>query len=214
MPLEENKELVRFLREMVSAGKINIALHGYHHTRPNNLPEYVGETGLLQKTREGKKYLQDLLGCQIDTFVPPNNGIGREGIEALVANNLNLIGLPSLVRPQYRPVTFSNFLTYFKLKYYQIFYKIQYPYVLGINGHKEVTYFSVTPSQTLEHLLFCFKQCEKLNGVFILSTHYHAFDKKMRSGEYIRDIVDLLIEKASSSKNIEFCTYKQLWDQR
>ena len=214
IPLEENEELVKFLQEILSEGKICIAMHGNHHTKPYNLPEYIGETNLEQKTREGKRYLEKLLSCTIDTFVPPNNGIAKEGLSAIVKNQLNLIGIPSLVRNHYRPVRFVNFKKYLMIKYFKTIHDSYYPHILSVDGHKEVSYCSVTPSQNMAYILKCFEISRKFNGVFIFATHYHAFKKKLTSGEFIGDVLDQIIYKAKDLDNVQFCTYNQLWNKQ
>ena len=214
MPLSENKDLTGFLKEMVATGKIDVALHGYHHDKESGMPEYVGGTNLLCKTSEGKVYLQEMLDYKINTFVPPHNGIGREGIKALVANKLNLVGIPSLVRSDYRDRNISHFIKYWILKYYQVIHRIPYPYVLSVSGHKEVAYCSVTPSQRMECIYQHFNKCMELDGVFIFATHYHAFNKRLKSGELIRDALVSILDKANSIDDVEFCTYRQLWDDK
>jgi len=211
MPLEKNKSLVGFLRKKIDEKKINIALHGYNHTKPNNLAEYIGETNLLEKTKVGKGYLEELLSCKIDTFVPPNNGIERKGIGALVANNLNLIGMPSMIRPTFRGLSPQGIVNYIKIKAFNQFQKCQYPFPVCIDGHKEVSYCSVTPSQTLSFIESTLSNCNKFDGVFILATHYHAFDKKLKSGEYIRDAIDHIIGQSKMYGDVKYCTYKQVW---
>ena len=68
-PLGDNSEMVSFLREQIAAGRIFVALHGYHHARVEGQPEYVGGKDLTRKTREGRSYLQDLLNCPIHTVI-------------------------------------------------------------------------------------------------------------------------------------------------
>lgn len=211
MPLDENSDLVQFLKKKIERGNINIALHGYHHTKPDNLSEFVAEKYLFQKVKTGKKYLENLLNCQINTFIPPNNGIAKEGIEALIDNHLNLVGMPSLIRTKYRKLNMKNIRKYIYLKKFYLIHKIPYPFPMEIDGHKEIGYFSVTPSQDMDYLLFGFDKCVKLNGIYIFSVHYHAFNRKLKSGENIGDVLKIFIEKASSIPNIEFCTYSQIW---
>ena len=90
-PLGDNSEMVSFLREQIAAGRIFVALHGYHHARVEGQPEYVGGQDLARKTREGRTYLEDLLDCSIHTFVPPNNAVGEAGFAAVVGAGLNLV---------------------------------------------------------------------------------------------------------------------------
>ncbi len=211
MPLSGNDEIVQFFKSMLFEGKIDIAMHGYFHSKEGGLPEYIGGTDLNRRTRDGKRYLEEILGCKISTFIPPNNSIGRKGLQALLHNSLNLIGIPSLVRPYRRAVTFSGLIKFPILKYYHFIHRIPYPYVLSIHGHKEVAFCPVTPSQRMDRILYHFDKVRKLDGVFIIAVHYHAFNKKLKSGELIRDVLNSIVEKADALGNVQFCTYRQLW---
>ncbi len=212
IPLEENQELIAFLKEKQSSGRIHIALHGYNHAKPRGLPEYVGGTNLFEKTKAGKQYIEDVLDCEVTTFVPPNNGIAREGFQAIVGNGLHLINIPPLLRPGFRTVGPRNFIYYLRVKYYSILKKMRYPYVLHFNDHKEAEYYAVTPSQKLSALVDGFKKCVKTDGVFIFSCHYHAFDRRLVSGERIGDVLTIFLELVEKVPDIECLTYDQLWN--
>jgi len=211
LPLESNEDMVAFLREMRSEGKIDILLHGYDHTTPGGLPEYVGGTDLLNKTRKGKNHLEKVLGYPVDTFVPPNNGIGRTGLEAIAACGLNLVNLPSLLHPSRRRPHPENFPHFLRIQYYRRIKQKKYPYVLNFHDHKEVGYNSVTPTQRMENLIRQLDQCQAADGVFILALHYHAFDARLLSGETVRDALHILLDKAHGFPGIEFPTYTEMW---
>ncbi len=214
IPLEKNKELVCFLKEKQRMGNIYIAMHGYNHTKPRGLPEYVGGTDLFEKTKKGKNYLEEVLDCSINTFVPPNNGIARNGFEAIVRNGLNLINIPRLLRSRFRTIGFENIIKYLEVKYYFSIKKMRYPYVLCFSDHKEVEYYSVTPTQQIGALFDGFKKCRKVDGIFIFSVHYHAFDRRLKSGELIRDVLDIFLEIANKVPSVEYLTYDALWNTR
>jgi len=211
LPLDANPDMVAFLKEMRQAGKIDILLHGYDHSTPGGLPEYVGGTDLLRKTREGKQYLEELLGFPVDTFVPPNNGIGREGLEAIIACGLNLVNIPSLLRKNYRPFQLENVPRFLLIQYYWRIQRMKYPYILNFQHHKEVDYYSITPSGRLEFLLEKFSKCNAARGIFIAAIHYHAFDKHLKGGQSIRQALDILLERADGLKDIEYPTFSQMW---
>lgn len=211
IPLENNSELVEFLKEKQRENKVHVAMHGYHHSKPKGLPEYVGETDLFEKTKEGKSYLEELLDCHISTFVPPNNALAREGFIATVENGLNLINIPSLIRPGRRPFHFENIPNFLKIKYYWYVKKMSYPHVLNFHDHKEISYFSVTPSQRMDTLIEAFEHRRKVNGVFIFSVHYHAFDRKLQTGETIRDVLMYFLDMTSKVKDMQYLNYYELW---
>ena len=213
-PLGENTEMVAFLRQQIAAGRIFVALHGYHHARVDGQPEYVGGEDLARKTREGRSYLEELLGCPITTFVPPNNGVSERGFAAVVGAGLNLVNnqtyhLPFLKAAgraarinqaldlQYRlRVRLGMRSAYSKRRYV---------------GFQQIAYQTLGPSQHLSNLEDALDLCERQRGTFILATHYHAFEKTLASGETVGDGLLRLIERALAKKNTEFIRYDELW---
>lgn len=211
LPLAENGEIVAFLKELQTARKAEVLLHGYEHTLPRGLPEYIGGDDLTTKTAKGKVYLEELLDCRIDTFVPPNNGIMRKGMEAIIAADLNLVALPAMLRPSFRPVGPENVTNFLKVKYFQTVKGMVYPRVLAFRDHKEVAYHSITPSQTLAELIERFVKCRAANGVFVAAIHYHAFESRLGSGETLRQALDILLDRAAGIPGIEYPTFNELW---
>lgn len=211
LALETNTEIVSFLKEHRASGKIEVLMHGYDHTLPRGLPEFIGASDLARKTLNGKTYLEDLLECRLDTFVPPNNGIMRAGMEAVIGAGLNLVAMPALLRPSFRPVRPENFLNFLQVKYYQVVKKMVFPEVLNFVDHKEVAYHSITPTQTLEVLLDDFARCQAVSGVFVAAIHYHAFQSRLKSGETLAQALDILLDRAAGVPGIRFCTFADLW---
>ena len=82
-PLHENPRLVSYLRDGVVAGRFEIMLHGYYHDERHGQPEFDGGDDLTRRVVHGRAYLEELLGTTIRVFVPPRNGIGREGLRAI-----------------------------------------------------------------------------------------------------------------------------------
>jgi peptidoglycan/xylan/chitin deacetylase (PgdA/CDA1 family) len=64
--LEDNEELVNFLRKKIKIGH-NICLHGFKHKK-------LVETN-IEAIRDAKAYLEKLLNCRIFYFAPPFNYI-------------------------------------------------------------------------------------------------------------------------------------------
>lgn len=211
LPLAGNAELTAFLRELVAARRAEILLHGYHHTKPRGLPEYVGETDLLRKTREGKRYLEDLLGCRIGTFVPPNNGIGREGLAAVAACGLNLVNVPPLLRPGRRPCRPENLAHWAAQRYFRSVKRMRYPYVMRFRDHQEVDYHAITPSQSLEELLTELVKCQRDDGVYVAAVHYHAFGAKLGGGQTVGQALAILLDKALAVPANRFPTFAEIW---
>jgi len=225
--LAENKELVDFIKEGLSRKFIDIALHGYHHfvelSRDDCLhikeidPRVLGREYFLGENLEiktflGKEYLELLFGYNISTFVPPHNIISKEGIKAIAKNKLNLVGSPSLWQIGKRPFQIGNYLNALK----RFRWKVRtggsrYPFVIDLGTHKEIGYYLLYPDTDLNILKAELDLCHSVDGIFLLSTHYHEFHKKIRSGETIQQALHAIINYASSKKGITYITYRDLW---
>jgi len=225
--LKENIDLVDFIKEGLRKKNLDIALHGYHHIidlskkdylRINELDpriigrEYLMGNNLEIKTFLGKEYLESLLDYKISTFVPPGNSISKEGIKAIAKNKMNLIGSPSFWRYGTRPFHPSNFLNALKrFRWTKTNTSLKYPFIIDAHSHKEIAYYLLYPSTDLNALKAELDFCHSVNGVFILSTHYNAFHKKISSGETIGQALNEIIDYISGKNDVEYITYRELW---
>ena len=227
-PLEHNTELVGFLKTGIKNGYLDVALHGYHHvvTTIKNGPslgtrdkpwwrEYLYGDDLERKTCHGKQYLEYILGYRINTFVPPGNAISKNGLQAIIDQKLNLVGSPTLrlLSFKHRPFNPLNFLNAVKGKLWKIRNRdhTKYPFVLDFKTHKEIAYYLLYPSTDLTELKKEVDFVHSVNGIFLLSTHYHAFQKKIRSGETIEYAFHSVLDYISGKDNVHFITYRELW---
>lgn len=213
-PIGENKELVQFLKEKIGGGKVSITLHGYNHK--DNPDGYEFDTGidLYDKVKQGKEYLKELFDVRIEAFVPPHNIISKEGLAAVVDNGLNLVNIPSF-RFRRRPFRIGNIIPFIKLRAFHRKYKNKkYPYALNFGDHKEVGYYSLTPQVSFESLKGDFDFCRKMDGSFILATHYWEFSAKqiynpsLQMGDVFRDFW----EYVSKLKDVNFVTVNQIFE--
>lgn len=203
LPLENNQDLISFLKEEISKGRISITLHGYNHTVYPEGPEYFAGHDLTRKTAKGKNYLESIFGIKVQTFVPPNNTIGINGLKAIIANNLNLINIPSCSTRPY----ILNIPKFIKIRWYRSIYNFPYPFVLNLPDHKEVAYFSLVPTVKLDYLLRRLMFVYKKNGVFILSTHYHEMSEYMKYDNMtMKEALYILWERVNSIPNVRFCS--------
>lgn len=211
LPLHENQDIVQMLREGIGNGRIDISMHGYHHLRHNGLPEYQGGDELEQKTRDGRTYLEELLNVRVLTFVPPNNSISPTGITAVASAGMNLVNVQSLWSR--KPLqALGRTLMYAPVFYWhEKIKKRRYPYVLDLGDHKEVEHHTVGPGSTRKQLFKELDYCDQHNGVFVLSTHYHAFDRRTQDGETVRSLVFDLIDSAIAKQGVEFLGINSIW---
>ena len=227
IPLAENSDIVSFLKEGLNKKIIDIALHGYHHIidlskqdyiRIDKLDprvigrEYLFGNNLDIKTFLGKEYLERLLEYKINTFVPPGNSISKDGIKAIAKNKMNLINAKSFWRPGIRPFHIRNyFIAYEKFRWKMKNGNARYPFIINAETHQEIQYYLLYPNTDLNSLKAELDFCYSVNGVFILSTHYHAFHKKISSGETIKQALSEIINYISGRNGVEYIAYRELW---
>lgn len=212
-PIGENKELVQFLKEKIREGKVSITLHGYNHK--DNPDGYEFETGieLYDKVKRGKEYLEKLFNVKIETFIPPHNTISREGLAAVVDNGLNLVNIPSF-KFGGRPFCFGNIIQFMKLRAFRLKHKNRkYPYVLNFGDHKEVGYYSLTPQVSFESLKRDFEFCRRMDGSFILATHYWEFTAKQNYNQNLQmgDVFREFWGYVSNSGDVSYVTVNQVF---
>jgi len=230
LPLGNNKELISFLKEGLRKGWLDIAMHGYHHLvtdlsrfkkgfNSNDIRkigrEYLYSNNLKEITQKGKQYLEEIFNYKINTFVPPGNAISKKGLKAIIEQKLNLIGVPSLRRYilKQRPFNIYNVINSFKYHTWKMRYRYQvkYPFVLNFRSHKEIEYSLLYPSSNLNYLKKEIDFIDSVDGIFILSTHYHAFKKRITSGETIEYALHAIIDYLSTKKSVEYVSYRDLW---
>jgi len=146
-PVEENKQLIQFLREKAKKGKVKIALHGYHHKNENGKAEFFSGTELYMKMKEGKNYLEKIFDSEVNYFIPPHNEISRSGVKAAIKNEMYLLNIPKLLS---QPV--SSLPDYLKHKIFWRKYKLPYPYPLKLGKKFQIGCISVYKSAKREEI--------------------------------------------------------------
>lgn len=213
-PIDENKKLIEFLKKKLTEGKVSIMLHGYSHKDTTDGYEFDSDKyeELYRKVKEGKKYLEDIFKVEIKAFVPPHNIISRSGLKAVIANELNLVNIPSF-RLSKRPFTFKTLENLIKRRYYFHRYGHPYPYLLKFEDHKEIAYKSLTPQVNFKHLKAEFDFHHKVNGVFCLATHYWEFESKMVYNNKLKmgDIFEKFWHYINGVNNVKFYSVNELF---
>lgn len=83
------------LRTGYEEGILEISMHGYSHQ--TNSPEYLSEfanldyNGQIQKLSAGKKYLEDITGARVTTFLPPWNTYDLNTLSALEETGFTIL---------------------------------------------------------------------------------------------------------------------------
>jgi len=234
--LGDNPDLVAYLRGQLAEGRMDIALHGYQHARTLlddngrivEFPDYADRerpwwreflygNRLEMRAAHGKRYLEELLGHDITTFVPPGNAISREGLDALISNGLNLVGPPKidLFGAKHRPFTPYNLVNAVRRKAWKLAHRAgKYPFIMNFGTHKEIDYYLLYPSTSLDELKRSVDLVASVDGTLILSTHYYAFGDKIRSGETIEEALHEVLDYIYEKGNARFITYEELWNPR
>jgi hypothetical protein len=183
----------------VAAGHIEIMLHGYTHEFLKIENGWIAECRwkpadrLLREIAEGKRYLEDLLGCSVKVFVPPGNAIGKEGILAVEAAGLDLSGI--LGTGGDRPWSVHYASAFAKRWAYRVTSGRPYPFPLRVGRHRELVAYSLTPKTDPERLMSDLLRCAQARAPFVLGTHYWEFQKVPA----MRNILQAVLAKVTTS---------------
>ena len=170
--------------------------------------EYVwkGYEQLKSETKEGKKYLEDILHTKINVFVPPSNDISKEATDVVAGCKLNISGTIRLSKFN-RSISIcscKNWLTRF---FYRLRYDRVYPYIMDYGTHKELNAYELVPKVTLEtlrnHLDFCLYK----GAPFVMATHYwEMFEHSSQ-----REIMKHFIKYVQNIKKMSFVSVNSLF---
>lgn len=194
VPLEENNQLVAYLRNKIKAGEVEILLHGYSHEYRKINGRWVGEFGwksyerMRRETAQGKRYLEELLGCSVRVFVPPSNTISAHGVRAIADAGLDLSGI--MGRWGDRPVSVGYIRAYIKRWAYRVFRGHPYPWPLAFGGHRELVAYALTPRADEGKLMAALAHAVSVGAPFVIATHYWEFAHAPAMHEVLRRLID------------------------
>ncbi|MFI5178557.1 MAG: DUF2334 domain-containing protein [Vicinamibacterales bacterium] len=186
-PLEQNTELVRWLRRRTGEGRVSIALHGYTHEDFPDGFEFQSAPDLDRRVVEGRAYLERVLGTRIQVFVPPHNALSKRGLRAVSRAGLNVLGSFLSFRPANRPWEWSTLPNWWRIRAFRRTTRrtraepLVYPHPLQYRRHAEFGCHGLVPSTTLEHLIAGVDEARRFGGDFCLATHYWEVDERLRS---------------------------------
>lgn len=185
-PLDENRELVDFLRLAAGQGKIEVLLHGFDHATSQQGFEFQhgSEAELVEKLAKGRRYLEELLGVKVSVFVPPHNSISRQGIAAVTKSGMHLLGAfpVSMLRMglalEWQVFFLKRYL--FSLKHRAgLKGRFFYPFSNKVKTLAHLDCYPFIPGQLRAEEIMRLYNIIKLNkGVFCLSTHYWELDER------------------------------------
>ncbi len=206
-PIEDNKELVTFLRNKLKEGKLDIGFHAKSHRnedtelpeeRSNNYvrgAEFYTTQDHTNMIREEVEHLEHLFDHPISVFTPPQNLLSEQGYQSVLNAGLNICGggIP-FYKKEKNAKGIYNLTRQFFFK--ALNRESDYPRVLRFSNHNEIAYhYPLQPTTRLDTLKYDFDMVRKFNGDFVLSTHYVEFDYPMVYDETItmkRILLDFL----------------------
>jgi hypothetical protein len=201
----ENEELVRFLRGLISAGRVSILLHGFLHDVYATGYEFEVGQDLAQKVAYGKRLIEELFGVQVSTFVPPFNRISSVGVEAIVAQGLNVLTsrIPRLRERRLASWTLGTVLRVALAKARGWGIPVVFS-PLHFRGHSELRCWPLTAS--LDYLKDVVRVTAERGGTFCVYTHYYQLSRDHALRSKLLD----LISSASGSR-VRFARVDDLW---
>lgn len=197
-PIDDNKELVTYLKQKIAAGNVDVAFHAkYHRNGDNMLPadmannyirgaEFYTDRDLTKYIKEEVQHLSRLFNHPITVFTPPQNLLSEKGYHAVINAGLNICGggIPFYKKEK----TLKGLVNIAKQMAFKAVYRTSdYPYVLKYSDHNEIVYhYPLQPGTHLRTLTDAFDMVHSFNGDFVLSTHYVEFDYPMVYNEKLK----------------------------
>jgi predicted deacetylase len=210
-PLARNRELVPFLKDAVTRGRVTIALHGYTHQDYADGFEFQAAPDPERRVQNGLRELGETLGAPISVFVPPHNALSKRGLDAVSAARLNLLGSFLSFRPSMRPWDRRTLRNWWRVRAYRAATgrtradRFVYPHVLRYRRHAEFACHSLVPGTTLESLTSGFDEARRAGGDFCLATHYWEVD------ETLKGVMMQLLDYAARHADVRFVAVEELF---
>lgn len=208
--IEENPTLIQFLKQQYKEGKIDIAFHAkYHRNEDETLPkeqavnyirgaEFYTNRHLSNYIKEEVQHLNNLLGCHISVFTPPQNLLSLQGYKSVIEADLNICG--GGISFTQKQKDFRGILNIAKQGLFKVVNRgYDYPRTVRYSTHTELPYhYPLQPNTKLETLIKQFDMVRKFDGDFVLSTHYVEFfypmehDKSMTMKDVLLAFLDYI----------------------
>lgn len=210
-PLAENGPLVDALRGHLQGGRISVALHGYTHQDFPDGFEFEAAPDPDRRVREGRAYLESVLGAGVSVFVPPHNALSRAGLDAVRREGLNLLGSFLSFSPRHRSWELRTPVNRWRIARYRARTKrsrrdpMIFPHVLRYARHAEFGCHSLVPGTALADLKRGFDEARQAGGHFCLATHYWEIDPSLKQ------MLRSFLEYAGGHAGVEFVAVEELF---
>jgi len=211
-PLEENRELVAWLRTKIAERRVTVALHGYTHEDYPNGFEFQAAPDLDRRIAAGRAYLERLLGAPIRVFVPPHNALSKRGLDAVSRAGLNVLGSFLSFRPSNRPWDRRTMSNWWRIQQFRRAtdrtrtQRLIYPHPLRYTRHAEFGCHGLIPSTSYEELVAGFDEARRFGGDFCLATHYWEVD------DTLKRVLLRFLDYAGACADARFVTAEELFE--
>lgn len=221
--IDENFELVEYIKNKISERKIYLMHHSMHHrnhdyTIPNLSSnfginaEFYTTRDLTNELRESIEYLEKLFCQKIEVFIAPQNIITANGLRAVLNNSLAIcITIPSIHKfSTFNLLGVKNYCKYIFFKFFN--HDLRYPFPISNNRLKIIDHYSLGVNTDLEQLYNKLMRIEKLNGNFVLATHSYGFNFKMQKYNMtLGDALCEIIDNLSKNGNVKFVSVNEIF---
>ena len=89
-----------------------------------------------------------------------------------------------------------------------------YPFILDLGDLEEVACHTVGPRSYFSALREELDYCHQVDGVFVLATHYHAFERQTEDGYAVGKVVNELVDMAAGFPGTKFVGFNAIWKAR
>jgi hypothetical protein len=185
-PLDENPELVVWLRRRIAERRITVALHGYTHEDYPTGFEFQAAPDLEHRVEDGRAYLERVLDGPVRLFVPPHNALSKRGLAAVSRAGLNVLGSFLSFRPSNRPWDRRTFSNWRRIQRFRRATardrsaRLVYPHALQFDRHAEFGCHGLIPTTTFDELAAGLEEARRFGGDFCLATHHWEVDGRMQ----------------------------------
>ena len=207
--IEENQELVSYLKQKLDSGKYELLLHGIHHqykengngewiTEMRSLPYSAMRAGIIR----GKRHLEAIFSTRITAFVGPSNDISADC--AAILDELGINTNYMVFKKINRRITLVNVVNYLRCNVYRVVKGGRYAGVLCYRNHKEVCSF---PFEGYEQARRLYTKCRQAGHPLVLYTHYWSLIEDVAEKEALIRFVQWATENGA-----EFVKMNQIWE--
>lgn len=180
--IEEDEELIKFIQQQVASDRAEVAMHGYTHSRPRDLPEFVGAKNPRERIEHGMEILESAFQEPPEIFVPPHVNMSRKGTHAVTKKGFDVVRGKG-PKPREAQFNIEWLYNFTKIGFFYTAYSddVRYPSPVDMGTHREIYCHRVNNHISLETLKRGFDFAQDSNSSFVVSTHARTLNEQ---GQY------------------------------